>query len=408
MTHKEMLNHAGERLWPIVEGLHVLAIQDTSEINYQDHAEKTKDLGTVGNGKDKGFFIHPVIAVEAQEHALLGICGAEVWQRRTGKSPQYKKLPIEEKESYRWLKGGEIAKRSLATAAQVTIVGDRESDIYEEWVRIPDEKTHLLTRASRDRNIAEGGSLYGFLDALPAQHTYEVSVRARKERKSRIAKLEVGFSPVHIYRPQNCSDKTAPKSVKLFAVNVREIDPPSKNTAIEWRLLTTHTVESVEQAMQIVSWYQQRWHIEQVFRTLKSQGLDVESSEVETASALENLVVLALLASVQIMQLVQGRNGESGRPASDVFEEEEMPVLKLLQAELEGKTQAQKCSFRTGSLAWGSWIIARLGGWKGYKSERPPGPITMAYGRQCFQGIMRGVRLASMIQANQTPEKALA
>ena len=160
--------------------------------------------------------------------------------------------------------------------------------------------------------------------------------------------------------------------------------------------MTSHAVESVEDALRIIAWYRLRWHIEQIFRTLKRQGLDIESSQVASAAALIKLSAMAMVAAVHIMQLVLARDGTLDRPATDVIAPGLMPVATALQRELEGKTRAQKNPHAYGSLAWLSWIVARLGGWKGYKSERPPGPITMGHGWRQFQEMAHGWALRDM------------
>jgi hypothetical protein len=394
---KEMLEYTAAQLEEAARGLHVLALQDTTELNYQAHAKRVTGLGKVGNGKDAGFFLHPILAVDAQSHAILGLCGAHIWQRHHGKAPQYQQLPIEEKESFRWLIGAEQAKESLRQAEKITIIADRESDIYEEWARIPDEKTHLLNRICRNRALVQGGTLYEWCDMLSVQHRY--SLELRQANKTRLVELEIRFSPVEIKRPGKCSDPLAPPQLKLYVVDVREVNPIDQAQAIHWRLMTTHAVETIENALTIIDWYCQRWHIEQIFRTMKRQGLDIESSQVETAVALEKLVVIALIGAVKTLQLVNARDGTSNRPATDVFTPRELTVLRNLQPQLEGKTEAQKNRFPRDSLAWSTWIIARLGGWKGYKSERPPGPITLHNGLKAFGSIVQGWYLAKENEA---------
>ena len=103
-----------------------------------------------------------------------------------------------------------------------------------------------------------------------------------------------------------------------------------------------------------------------------------------------NLAAMALVAAIRIMQLVFARDGRLKRPASDVLAPEFHPFARTLLHRLEGKTRKQKNPHREGTLAWLAWIIARLGGWNGYKSERPPGPITMHNGWQQFQAMQQG------------------
>ncbi len=400
VTAEEIQAAASRALGERAGGLHVLAIQDTTELNFQRHAGKVRGLGPVGNGKDRGLLLHPVIAVDADSGALLGLAGAQLWTRPepVGRKPDYRTLPIEDKESYRWLVGAEQAKQSLSQAAHVTIIADRESDIFEEWDRLPDDRCDLLTRASRDRALVGGGQLFSVADGWAEAGRFEVALRAQpakkgqKARKARRAALALRSGEVHIKRPQHSTDPNASASLTLRLVEVREVGAEVEEP-IHWRLLTTHRVDSLDDARRIVDWYRQRWHIEQLFRTLKSQGLDVEASQICAAEALMNLAAMATVAAVRIMQLVLARDGSVVRPASDVMAVELLPLAIALVQQLEGSTQAQKNPHPEGSLAWFAWIIARLGGWSGYKSQRPPGPITMRHGWQQFEAMADGWRL---------------
>ena len=391
VSAEEILAAPGASLGERVGGLHVLAIQDTTELNFQRHAGQVEGLGPVGNGRDRGLFAHPVIAVDGDSGALLGLVGAELWTRQAERvSKPHHQRRIEDKESYRWLSAAETAKAVLRDAAMVTVIADRESDIYEEWARLPDERFHLLSRAAQDRSLADGGRLFAASAAWPEADRFRLWLRAQPGRPAREAQVSLRFGPVRIKRPKNGTDRLAPASIKLTLVEVCEVKPPDGVRPIHWRLLTTHSVDSVEAAKRIVDWYRQRWHIEQVFRTLKSKGLNIEASQVTGAEALRNLAALALVAAVRIMQLVLARDGAGKRPASDVIDDDLIPVATALQQSLEGKTAAQKNTHPPGSLAWLAWIVARLGGWKGYKSERKPGPVTMTNGWRRFEAVAYG------------------
>ncbi len=392
VTVSEISEHCGERLSARVAGLHVLAIQDTTELNYAAHAGRVRSLGPSGNGVDPGLFVHPILAVDADSRALLGLAGLQIWTRQTPACPNYREQPIEEKESYRWVKGAAVAKTVLAAAATITVIADRESDIYEEFDRIPDDRTQLLTRACRDRALVGGGRLFSIAQTWPVEHRFNLELRARPGRPARTAEVELQFGEVTIKRPGHCSDPSASPQLTLRLVEVKEVNTTVEEP-IRWRLVTTHEVRTVAQALQVVGWYRERWHIEQLFRTSKSQGIDVESSQVETAKALFKLAAITMIAATKIMQLVLARAGTVDRPATDVVPTEQLPVLEALQAELEGKTAKQKNPYLKHSIAWLAWIIARLGGWTGYASERPPGPITFRRGWNRFEQIAHGWKL---------------
>jgi hypothetical protein len=163
-------------------------------------------------------------------------------------------------------------------------------------------------------------------------------------------------------------------------------------------LLTTHTVETVAQALTVIGWYRQRWHIEQLFRTSKSHGLDIEDSVIEDGAALEKLAVIALISAAKTMQLVLARAAPNhDQPAEHVFDERQIEVIEALQARLQGRTSKQRNPYPPKSLAWAAWTIARLGGWSGYESERSTGPITMRNGLERFNAIAQGYFLEANV-----------
>lgn len=333
-----------------------------------------------------------MLVVDAETGDCLGLSDVQVWRRFKKKAADYRKQPIEDKESYRWLKGPRRAKWGLAKAAMITVIDDREGDIFEKWARLPDRRTHLLSRACRDRAVAGGGNLFAAMAAFPERHHFELDLPTRPgRRQARQAHLAVRFGKVEICRPKSCSDPNAPREIELFAIEVRELNPPAGEAPIHWRLLTTHDVEAVEQALTAIGWYRQRWHIEQLFRTVKRQGLDIEESVVAEGEALEKLAVIALVAACQTMQLVLARaSPDTRQPASQVFDDRELQVLAALQARLQGHTVKQQNPHPPRSLAWAGWSIARLGGWTGYDSDKSTGPITMRDGLEQFRAIVQG------------------
>jgi hypothetical protein len=395
VTCREMLGYRATFVAVAAKGRHVLAIQDTSEINYQAQSGRKHGLGKVGNGTDVGLFVHPVLAVDAQTHECLGLVDAQIWRRTKKKAKNYKRLPIEKKESYRWVHGGNQAKEVLAEADMVTVIDDREGDIYEKWARLPDARTHLLTRASRDRSLLDGGRLFPTLAGLPEAYRYLLNLPARSgKRDARTAHMSVRFGRIRIRRPQACSDRNAPPEIELYAIEVRELNPPPGD-AVCWRLLTTHPVENVEQALAVIGWYRLRWNIEQLFRTLKRQGLSIEQSVIENGEALEKLVVIALIVATTTMQLVLSKTDSGNNvPAIRVFDPEQIEVLHALQKKLQGRTRKQQNQYAPETLAWAAWTIARLGGWTGYDSDKSDGPITMRDGLERFNTIVNGYVLA--------------
>ena len=214
----------------------------------------------------------------------------------------------------RWI---DLARQSAATlqaADLVTVVGDRESDIYELFAAPRPAHVHLLVRAAQDRSLAEGARLLAHADSLCGQHRYMLEAPEKPGQQKRTAKVAVGFGSVQIKRPARMTRGELPDAVAMSLVVVREADPARRRKA---RALGAADDARRRQASkprsQIVGWYRKRWLIEQLFRTLKTQGFNVEESQVVQAHALMNLVTAALIAA---MQTLQRRWPATAQPAS--------------------------------------------------------------------------------------------
>jgi len=401
--HKEvtpirLIDTEKARVKELVKDRHILGIQDTTEINYQSNKGRAHGLGTVGNGKDIGFFMHPMIALDANTGSVIGCAEIELWNRTKKADEHYEKLLIEEKESYRWIKTAEGARKVLSEAKRVTFIGDRESDIYEFFDRIPNQNIYLIARVCRDRIIKNSNykKLYEHLEHTEEAGRIQIELPGdiRKGRLKRTALLSIKHSVIEITRPKKCTDKSASKTIKMYVVEAKELDCPSGQEPVDWRLFTTHSVSDFSEAKQIILWYRMRWTIEQVFRTVKSQGLNIEESQVESGDNLMKLGILALCAALQIMQLISARDGTTELKTSELFSTDERLFMAALSAKVEGKTHKQQNPHSKDNLAWASWIIARLGGWHCYtKSEGPPGPIVMGRGLKRFYEMFDGWNL---------------
>ena len=391
----EMRAAAGQQTGSRVAGRHVLAIQDTTELHFSTHTGSKKGFGTGGNGVDPGLFLHPTLAVDADQPGIIGLVDCVVINRTNGKAADRRKRAAEDKESHRWLEGAIMSGYVLEEAATITVVGDRESDIFDLFARRPDN-VQLLCRSSADRLLSDGAQLAARCAEWPEAARYEIHVPVRGTRPERQAKVGVRFGTVSLRRPDNVT-ADRPRTVPVSVVEVYEIDPPAGAEPVHWRLLTTHPVSSVSDARQIVAWYRMRWIIEQVFRSLKSHCLRIEDSQMEEARCFTKLALVALIAAVRAMQLVMARDGSSAQPITDAVDAADLPALRHVSRSLEGRTEKLRNPFDSQSLAWFAWIVARLGGWSGYTSRgyRPPGPKTMHHGLLRLTGILAGWKLAN-------------
>ena len=343
-----------------VAGRHVLAIQDTTEVKFKTSVGRRRGLGLVKKGNVHGVLAHSMIAVDAVSGACLGPVTGEVWTRAGRVSKPHRDRRLCERESARWLRCAERAKSILQAAAMVTVIGDRESDIYAEWACLPESGFHLLTRANVDRKLAKGGYLFAAARNFKLAGTAHLSLPQRSPgMPARTATVALRFGEVVIRRPRHENDRTLPKTLRLRLLELREINPPKGVEPIHWRLLTTHEITSAADAWRLVSWYKARWTIEQVHRVMKSQGLDLEESQIASADRLLKLTAAAVKAATITIQLVQERDGRDGLLATAAFTKPQIQTLAALGPTLEGKTQRQQNPHPLNSLAWATWIIAR-------------------------------------------------
>ncbi len=397
VTIDRLIDGWSEQTAPAVSGRHVLAIQDTSEINFRTTKTRRRGLGEIGKGVGRGLLVHAMVAVAADSGSCLGLVGGRVWTRKGRVTIAHDKRPLSDRESERWVSTGEQAKSVLAAASMVTIVGDRESDFYAFWATLPGPTQHLIARVMHDRSLADGSSLYAAGERLVWAGTRSIDLPARApNRPARSAQLSVRFGPVLLRRPQGRHYRHLPDNVPLTFIEVTETAPPHRTEALHWRLLTTHEVGDAAAAWRIVDWYQRRWTIEQLFRLMKKQGLRLEDSQAETADRLIKLAAIATKAAAVTLQLLQARDATSAEPASTVFNDEEAVVLDALNGEYEGKTMLQRNPHAPRTLAWAAWIIGRLGGWDGYPSSKPPGAITLHHGLEQFRTIVKGWSLRNV------------
>lgn len=378
---EEIVATAAQRTCSRVSGRHVLAIQDTTTARAE--------------AEGRCVALHTVIAVDALEQTVLGLVDAQFFVREGGKANRHKRKDFADKESSRWLAGMQSSTALAGSgAAQVTVIADREGDIYEDFACKP-ASVEVLIRAGQNRALADGTLLFDKAKNLPEAGRMSVELPAAPGRRARTAELALSFCTVEIARPTSRKHtvqfKALAPSVPVTLVEAREIDAPAGLPAAHWRLLTTHAVRDGADARRIVGFYRLRWVIEQLFRTLKTQGFDIEALRLAEGGPFEKLVAASVVAAVSVMQLVHERDGVARRPLEDVLDPDDQPALEAVSASLEGKTQRQKNPHPNGSLAFAAWVFARLGGWTGYYGK--PGPVVMLSGMVQFHAIKHGWRL---------------
>lgn len=390
VTTARVIESWSEGTVAVAEGRHVLAIQDTSEINFATTAKRRRGLGEIGHGNGRGVLLHPMLAVDAENGNCLGLLSGQVWTRKGRRTVSHDLRDLSDKELQRWIATALAAKPLLARAAMVTVLGDRESDIFALYASAAEQHFHVIARSMHDRKLADGTDLYAAGERMAVAEQRAIVLPARAQRPERVAVLALRFGAVDLARPQTRFLRHLPKSLPLTLVDVREVDPAAGIEPLHWRLLTTHSVANAEEAWRIAEWYKQRWLIEQFFRVLKTQGLKLEDSQVGTADRLLKLVAIAAKAAVITLQLLQARDGRGHQPIRLAFDDNEVATLAALNQNLEAQSKRLRNPHPPDSLAWAAWIIGRLGGWDGYPSSKPPGPITMKHGLEYFFAVAAG------------------
>lgn len=379
----------------VQQGAHYLVIQDTTQPNFERNRRNISDagqLGVIGDKESLGFFLHPSLVVAADNGRCIGYSDVITWSRQATapdkKERRYKQQPIEEKESYRWIKAAQASSALLGQAGMLTHICDREGDMGDLFLRVPDgQVNHLLVRSSADRKLAGGaGKLSALLSSLPQAGLYTLRLKgdARTGKEQREAVLEVRYSKVSL--------QLGKQEKELYVVEAKETGAAAGQKPVHWRLLTTHAVESLEQALQVLEWYSMRWNIEQVFRLLKHKGLNVEALDVETGKGLVQLTLLALFAVAKILLLHLASRQQEPVAVAEAFTDEQLKCLEAVSQDYEGKTKRQKNPYPPRSLQYCYWVLARLGGWK--PQEKQAGVITLHRGFMDFSKIFDGWMLA--------------
>jgi len=357
----------------------VLAPQDTTTLNYYHHPA-TQGLGPVNTKSDQatGLILHDTLAFST-EGTPLGVIDAQCWARDPddpGKSERRKTLPIEQKESSKWLRSyrklAEI--QPLCPDTLLVSVGDRESDLYELFAEasIDPQGPKLLVRAERSRNRrVEQEPLWTFVGAKAVAGEIKLQLPKRGSRGAREAVLKVRFAAVKLQPPRDSHQ--AP--VHLWAVHLLEGDPGDGGEPIEWMLLTSVAVTTFEQAVQRAEWYAARWGIEVFHRTLKS-GCRIKDRQLGTAKRLQACLGMDMVVAWRIYHLTMLGRETPDHPCTAFFDEVEWKALycyhhKTPVTPKEPPTMAEAIR-----------LLGAMGGHLGRKGDGPPGTQVLWRGLQ--------------------------
>ena len=361
----------------------VLAVQDTSFLNYTHHPQ-TEGLGEIGTKaqNQRGFGMHTTLAV-TPEGLPIGLLTQQFFERPIGKASHTasgnQKLPIEEKESYRWIEAFQQVIGLTPEDVQVVTVCDREADFYEMFVTAKEEKAGLLVRANTDRRLDEEAKyLWAKVESQSEAGSFTVDIVGNDKRKARQAVVSVRFCTVKLkpsWRPQK--KKLSP--VTLTAILVREDAPPADiKEPIEWMLLTNTTVKSFRQAAQVIAWYCCRWQIEVFHKVIKS-GCRVEDCRLQTAGRLQNYIALMSVVAWRLQWLTYINRTNPQTSCITVLTTIEWQALYMRIHKTSVLPKSPPSTYQ--AIRW----IAQLGGFLGRKSDGEPGIVAIWRGWQRLQ-----------------------
>jgi hypothetical protein len=374
--------HTEETITRIKEHKIVLVPQDTSTLDYSSHPQ-TQGMGPTNNiaHKTTGLILHDTLAF-TEEGTPLGVLDAQCWARdpnEKGKAKKRKELPIEQKESMKWLRSfrkvTEVQK--LAPDTKMVLMGDRESDIFELFLdHIKTENgPELLVRSEKSRNRKVGEEyLWDFMQQLDFNGSLKIHIPHSGNRKSRDTILDISFSEVELTPPKKLRPTCDP--IKVWAVYALESDPdPEISEPIKWMLLTTVPVKNLCDAKRSMKWYSKRWGIEVYHRVLKS-GCRIKDRQLGDVDRIKTCLGIDMVVAWRIFHLTMLGRETPGTPCTAYFEDIEWKALCCYANKNPIPPPDPP------SLLVAIYMVARIGGFLNRKQDGFPGTETLWRGLQ--------------------------
>ena len=412
VNYKSIVAHHAQRTKSRAENEEVvLAIQDTTYFNYTHHP-KTSGLGLLsrynGSHKEvltKGLYMHSTLAVTA-EGLPLGILDQKISTRevlpkemtRKMKKAYNSNLPIEEKESFRWLESMRSAHNIFSDEdKKVVTIADREADIYDLMLLADELGTHYLIRASRNRKVNKtsicsensGEMVWDCMEKKTVQGQLEIEVPKSEEDPARTAVCSIRFGKIKMLPTRFFNgDKSKNRKLELDVdvVYVKEEKPPKGVKKIEWMLYTSIPVHCFDDALEKVRWYCLRWRIEVYFKVIKS-GFNVEKCRLETAERLIRYLSVISVVAWRVFWLTMVARYSPNEKSSSFLSDEEWKVLFVKFS------RAKKIPQKPPSIKEAVFWIARLGGFLARKGDGFPGITHVWRGLKKLTDMVIGLRL---------------
>ena len=264
----------------------------------------------------------------------LGLAAIKIWTRKKFKGTRALKrkvnptrVPIEEKESYRWLENVRQSTDLLADPERCVHIGDRESDIYELFCAALDAGTHFLVRTRVDRLADDGTRTVSVaMKEVRLKGIHRIEVRDDKGELD-VADLEIRYARIRVLAPIG-KQKRYP-ALDLVVIHACERSEPKNRRAINWKLLTKMPVSSRKEAIEKLDWYAMRWKIETFHKILKS-GCRAEDARLRTAERLTKLIALYSIVSWRVFWITMLARVAPQAPATAALNELEIQLLETM------------------------------------------------------------------------------
>lgn len=384
-THDLLHSHIEATYSRLAQVPLVLAVQDTTEIDWTAHPA-TQGLGPLGHRACQGLHVHRTLAF-TPERVPLGLLAQQVWARDPndiGKRARRKQQPISQKESQKWLTSlaAVCSVQAEGPITRVVSVGDREADVYDLLATARPEGVELLIRASWDRCVhAPERYVWATVEAQAVREHLRLQVPRRGPQPGREALLALRFCPLTRCPPRHRQREHLP-TVTLGAVQVVEVEPPTAVEPIEWLLLTTVAVHTVDDAIERVTWYACRWGIEVWHRILKS-GCRIEARQLATSERLQRCLTLYSVIAWRVFYATMLARAVPEMPCDVLLEIEEWQALYC--ASHHCPTPPAEPPTLEQAVRW----IAQLGGFVGRRRRDQPGTETLWRGFQHLSDLTR-------------------
>jgi len=376
----------------------VLAVQDTTTLNYSTHP-CTEGLGPICHSrKTIGLLLHSTLAITPGGQPLGFLHNAVRARNRRARVSNREGRKLPNKESYKWIESL-TACQAVAPLCPDTLlvnIADREGDLYELFVQalsVPKpSKVELLVRARHDRKLADtSATMWQEVARQSVAATLSVRVGRHGDQPSRLASLNIRFCAVQLKAPKR---KAEQPSLQLWAIEAQEIHRPKGITPILWRLLTTLPASCAAQAIERVAWYAQRWQIEVIHKVLKS-GCNIEQRQLATAQRLERVLSIDLVVAWRILALCKAARELPDDPISNWLPAAQWQTLWCYVHQRTNVPQSPPTVRQ--AVRW----IAQLGGFLGRKSDGQPGTTTLWRGLQQLEAMTKMWKLCHSTKRSQ-------